>query len=258
MVITEFTDSVVPEALAFRIYQDMRGVQGTFRITAATTTAVSQAVSATDDIIYVDNASALSEPDMPNGIFGIITIGGERIMYRVRDLAQNFVSSLLRGTAGSGAAEHATATPVYDIGRGNLLLPEYQDYVESDTLIGDGSSTIFYATTVSIDTTNEDSTFDVRSLEVYVGGTRQYAYSDTTVAIEPGQYRWNIAEFTPLAIEFVVQDQYPELAAPPLDIQITILVRKGVTWYAPGVGTASDGIALQETNTAAARFLRGR
>jgi hypothetical protein len=257
MVITEFTNSVVPEAMAFRIYQDMRGVQATYRITSATTTAVSQAVSATDDIIYVDDASVLSAPDLPNGIFGVITIGGERIMYRVRDTALNFVSSLLRGTAGSGAAEHVVGTPVYDISRGNLLLSEYQDYVESDTLIGDGSSTLFYATTVSIDTTNEDSTFDVRSLEVYVGGARQYAYSDTTVAIEPGQYRWNVAEFTPLAIEFVTQDQYPELTAPPAGVEVTMLVRKGVTWYAPGVGTPSDGIALQETNTPAARFLRG-
>jgi hypothetical protein len=259
MVITEFTNSVVPEAMAFRIYQDMRGVQGTYRITAATTTAVSQTVSATADIIYVDNAAALSEPDLPNGIFGVITIGGERIMYRVRDTALNFVSSLLRGTAGSGAAEHVVGTPVYDISRGNLLIAEYQDYIESDTLIGDGSSTIFYADPLKlqIDTINEDSTFDVRSLEVYVGGTRQYAYSDTTVAIEPGQYRWEIAEFTPLAIEFVTQTTYPELTAPPAGVEVTMLVRKGVTWYAPGVGTPSDGNALQETNTPAARFLRG-
>jgi hypothetical protein len=216
-------------------------------------------VSATADIIYVDNAAALSEPDLPNGIFGVITIGGERIMYRVRDTALNFVSSLLRGTAGSGAAEHVVGTPVYDISRGNLLIAEYQDYIESDTLIGDGSSTIFYADPLKlqIDTINEDSTFDVRSLEVYVGGTRQYAYSDTTVAIEPGQYRWEIAEFTPLAIEFVTQTTYPELTAPPAGVEVTMLVRKGVTWYAPGVGTPSDGNALQETNTPAARFLRG-
>jgi hypothetical protein len=35
------------------------------------------------------------------------------------------------------------------------------------------------------------------------------------------------------------------------------LVRRGVTWYAPGAGTPSNGIALQQTNTQAARFLRG-
>jgi hypothetical protein len=34
-------------------------------------------------------------------------------------------------------------------------------------------------------------------------------------------------------------------------------VRQGVTWYQQGVNEASDGIALQDTNTQAARFLRG-
>jgi hypothetical protein len=38
VMITEFTNSVAPEAMAFRIFQDMRGVQATYRITPATTT----------------------------------------------------------------------------------------------------------------------------------------------------------------------------------------------------------------------------
>jgi hypothetical protein len=37
-----------------------------------------------------------------------------------------------------------------------------------------------------------------------------------------------------------------------------LLVRRGVTWYAPWIaGTPSNGEPLQITNTAAARFLRG-
>jgi len=78
------------------------------------------------------------------------------------------------------------------------------------------------------------------------------------VAVESGQYRWQIAEFTPLAIEFVTQTTYPELIAPPDNVEVTILVRRALSWYQPGDGTASDGIALQETNTPAARFLRGQ
>lgn len=258
MVITEFTDSIVPESMAFRIFQDMRGVQATYRITASTTTELAQPLSATADIIYVTDASVLTEPDLPNGVFGAITIDGERIMYRERDTALNFVRSLLRGTVGTGAAAHVVGAPVYDISRGNLLNQEYQDYVVSDTLLGDGSTTIFYAPNVDIDTAGEDSSFDVRSLEVYVGGVRQYAYDDTTVAVESGQYRWEIAEFTPLAIEFRTQTTYPDLFAPPDNVEVTILVRRALSWYQPGDGTASDGVALQETNTPAARFLRGQ
>ena len=44
---------------------------------------------------------------------------------------------------------------------------------------------------------------------------------------------------------------------PAAGAEVTILVRQGSTWYAPGNGTASDGIALQDTQTQAARFLRG-
>jgi hypothetical protein len=39
--------------------------------------------------------------------------------------------------------------------------------------------------------------------------------------------------------------------------EVDILVRRGVTWYAPGIDTPSNGVALQDTNTQAARFLRG-
>ncbi len=52
-----------------------------------------------------------------------------------------------------------------------------------------------------------------------------------------------------------VQVQFDE--APPSGVDVTILVRRGVTWYAPGVGTASNGNPLQITETPAARFLRG-
>jgi hypothetical protein len=45
--------------------------------------------------------------------------------------------------------------------------------------------------------------------------------------------------------------------APPEGVQVTILVRRGVTWYAPGINTPSNGVALQDTETQAARFLRG-
>jgi hypothetical protein len=44
---------------------------------------------------------------------------------------------------------------------------------------------------------------------------------------------------------------------PPEGVEVTILIRRGVTWYEPGVNTASNGVALQDTNTRAARFLRG-
>jgi hypothetical protein len=248
LVVTEFTNSTVPEAAAFRIFQDMRGVQATYRMTTSTTTTLAQDLSATADIIYVDNAQALSEPNLPAGVFGVITVGGERIMYRNRDVVTNIVSGLQRGTAGTGAATHSTGDEVYDQGIGNLLSSNYQDYVIKDSSMGDGTTTVFYAPNIDVSDFGDSSTIYVESIEVYVGGTRQYNVNQTSAE---SQYRYFITDFGPLAIEF-------DGLAPAAGSEVTILQRRGVTWYAPGVGTPSNGVALQETDTVAARFLCDR
>ena len=248
LTVTEFTNSIVPEAAAFRIFQDMRGVQATYRITATTTTELAQDLSATADTIYVVNASALSEPNLPAGVFGVITINGERIMYRNRNTVNNTLSDLQRGTAGTGAAAHSAGNAVYDTGRGDLLNESYQDYVVKDNSMGDGTTNIFYAPNIDISDFGDSSTIYVESIEVYVGGTRQYNVNQTSAE---SQYRYFITDFGPLAIEF-------DGLAPAAGSEVTILQRRGVTWYAPGVGTPSNGVPLQETDTNAARFLCDR
>ena len=252
VIVTEFTNSVVPEAVEFRIFQDMRGVQATYRMTQATSTYTEQFISDIADVIVVNNAQNLSQPDLVNGVFGLVTINGERIMYRNRNLATNTISGLRRGTAGTAAAAHAAGSIVYDIGQGNLLNQLYQDYVVQDTGMGDGTTTVFYAPSIDIADFGDSSTIYVESIEVYVGGVRQYNYSNTTANSE---YRYIVSLFDPLAIEFIVDDTY---SAPASGSAVTILQRRGVSWYQPGNGNPSNGLALQETDTIAARFLCDR
>ena len=255
VAVTQFTNSITPEEMGFRIFQDMRGAQATYRITRSTTTQVATAVTADADEIFVVDATALSEPNLDLGIFGAVIIDGERIMYRVRDLSLNKISSLLRGTAGTAAASHAAGTDVTDLGRGNLLDQRYQNYVVSDTTLSDGSTAVYYAPSIDIDSAYQDSSSDILALEVYVGGARQYAYSDT---VATSQYRWIVTDFDPVAVEFLTDSNPVDpMLLPPAGVEVTILVRRGVTWYAPGVDSASNGVALQDTNTEAARFLRG-
>jgi hypothetical protein len=254
MVITEFAETIVPEALEFRIFQDMRGVQATFRMTEATTTALAVALTADADIAYVTNANALTDPDLANGVFGVCTINAERIMYRIRDTATNSISGLLRGTAGTAATSHSVDSVVYDMGRGNLMYEQYQDYIVKDSTLADGTTTVFYAPSIVVEDFLDSSSENL-SIEVYVGGIRQYKYSDTTTTSE---YRWVLNQYDPVAVEFIVDSStVPPLAAPADGSEVTILVRRGQSWYQPGETTASDGVALQETNTLAARFLRG-
>jgi hypothetical protein len=228
LMITLVTESVVPEPMAFRIFQDMRGLQATYRITPQTTTTLTQPLAANADIIYVTDASALANPNVDINIWGVVTIDGERIMYRERDVINNTISSLLRGTGGTAAAVHSAGALVYDMGRGNIMPAQFQNYVVSDSTLADGSTSIFGAPSI---VTDIDS-----AVEVYVGGAR----------LLDG---FTIITNDPVSVLF---DENP-----PAGVEVTILVRRGVTWYAPGVNTASNGVALQDTNTQAARFLRG-
>lgn len=234
VVITSFTQSVVPGSMAFRIFQDMRGVQATYRITADTTTTTTQPVAINDDIIYVNNILALTEPNLDDNVWGVITIDAERIMYRYWNAAAGTVSGLLRGTAGTAVDSHVTGATVYNLGRDNLLPEDYQNYIVSNSAFGDGSTVEF--TAEDITTEFEDSTVIEETVEVYVGGIRMLT-------------GYTFVANNPVTIEFDV--------APPAGVDVTILVRRGVTWYEQGAGTASNGVPLQETDTPAARFLRG-
>jgi hypothetical protein len=234
VAITSFTQSVLPGGIAFRIFQDMRGQQSTYRITASTTTQLVSVLNSDDAVIYVDDAGKLSEPNLTAGLFGLITINGERITYRTRNLITNTLSGLRRGTAGTAAADHAVGSAVYDIGIGNLLPVEYQDRIIAQNFLGDGTETVFTATEISI--SSLDSTELVEAVEVYVGGIKQM-----------GGYI--IITDAPVAIAFTT--------APAVGYQVSIRIRQGLSWYHPGVSTPSDGISLQDTNTLAARFIRG-
>ena len=234
VTITSFTNSIAPNAMAFRIFQDMRGVQATYRITPATSTYLVAPLAATDDVIYVDNASNLSEPNLGANIWGVITINGERIMYRERNLALNTVSSLLRGTAGTAIDSHALNAVVYDMGRGNLLQAVYQDRYVTASSIADGTTTTF--TALDINLYGVDSTSVEEALLVYVGGT-----------LQTGGY--TITSDSPATVVF--------LQPPAAGVEVTLQVLQGRSWYQPGLSTPSDGVALQDTQTQAARFLRG-
>ena len=284
VVITLFTDRVVPNPTAFRIFQDMRQVQATYRITPSTTTTLVRPVEIADDVIYVEDASALGDPNFATSyvnnisynvgavvmygsefyqaiafttgnlptdtdywevttgaanIWGILTINGERIMYRSRDLVDNTVSGLLRGTAGTAITTHAASTDVYNMGRENLMPLTCQNYVvsnitnplESGVNLGDGVATEF---TADIDISQEPSATRNESVEVYVGGAR-IPSTDYTITND-----------NPVTVEFDT--------APPVGAEVTILVKRAHIWY----NIATPNLPLTQTDTICARFLQGR
>jgi hypothetical protein len=251
--VTSMTNSTVPGSIAFRIFQDMRGTQLAYRITPETTTQLVQSLTSTADIIYVEDASHLSEPNLELGILGQITIDGERILYRNRDTVNNTVSGLRRGTAGTAADNHAIGTPVYDIGVGNLLPEEGQNYSNTASFLGDGVTVSFTAT---------DLTLAYGALEPYdstpfdeaviTGEPGSYAYGESSpvdyIEVYVGGIRvttgYTLVTFDPVTIIFA--------EAPPAGVEIELVVLRGHIWYVYGLD-----VPLQETDTRSARFIRG-
>ena len=275
LAITSFTEYTVPSAMAFRIFQDMRGVQATYSITPSTTTTTTQSVEVNSDIIYVTNVTALTEPNLDNNIWGVLTIGAERIMYRYWDSEANTVSGLLRGTAGTAAAAHASGATVYNLGRNNLLPAEYQDSIISSTVLADGTTTVFAAADISLAITGATpwdffsaynmgdavvssgnyyrALINVPADTINISNTSYWQPMSTAVQVFVGGILqtsdYAITSENPVAVTFNT--------APINGVDIIILVRRGLTWYQQGVYTAANGVPLQETDTVAARFLRG-
>jgi len=159
----------------------------------------------------------------------------------VLDLAVDRVNELMWLRVDGGEwnndplSDPATATGGVDIsGAPSALYPGVCPYWDSGIA---GQMTINSSATYGVPAgfTLLTQDYNTTCVEVYVGGIRiTEGYTVTA---------------NPVIISF---DE-----APAAGLEITILVRRGVTWYAPGNGTPSNGIALQDTYTQAARFLRG-
>ena len=206
VMITDFTDILNPDATAYRIFQDMNGIQVTHNITMDTTTVLMRTLSPTANIIYVEDASHLNEPNFEAGIWGVLTINGERIMYRDIDLVNNTVSSLLRGTGGTGAANHIAGSYVYDMSYYTTLPKFYQNYVVESTEQGDGFRTEFTADNINI--------VDIPEIRVVVGG----------VAVNDG---WTVTNYSPVTVTFDVP--------PLLGVDVTLWVLRANSWDIPKV-----------------------
>ena len=135
---------------------------------------------------------------------------------------------------------------------------QFQNYIETNSFLGNGTN-ITFTTDIVVNNANEwagsapyDSTLystnglsgeydlgqgnNMEAVEVYVGGELQTS-------------GYGITNLDPVIVSFEV---------PPADgTEVTIIVRRGVTWYNPGEGTPSNGVPLQETDNPAALFLRG-
>ena len=117
-------------------------------------------------------------------------------------------------------------------------MPLDQNYIDSDSSLTDGITDTFVADAIAYDSLHgEDSTINTECVEVYVGGIRQLDNYTVTASLLGG---------TQVVLDYV----------PAAGIEVTILVRRGTWWYDLSTPETRE-LSLQETNTPAARFLRG-
>jgi hypothetical protein len=236
VVITSYTMAVTPEEMSFRIFQDMLKNQKIFRINQNNTTTLARALGADDDTIYLTDATKVSPTDIPENILGVVMVGEERITYRTRNLSNNTVSGLRRGVAGTAIQSHTAGEAVTDSGVGEQLPLTYQQKTTSSTFTGDGTTKKFVATNISIGT-SIDSTEIEEVVRVNVGGA------------ELAQSAYTVTQLNPVEVTIV--------DAPADGVEVIVSIVRANVMYAQGSSTASNGIALQEQTTSAARFIRG-
>jgi len=89
--------------VAYRTHRDMFGATEFIRVSTANATTLSANATLSSDTIAVANASVLPKPleNMP----GVLWIESERIEYKVRDVINNTISELTRGTRGTTAED---------------------------------------------------------------------------------------------------------------------------------------------------------
>jgi len=250
--ITNFTQSITPDAEAFRIFQDMRGEQLVYRITPETTTKTVAQVMSTSDVIYVEQVNHLSQPNLPDGIFGQITIDGERITYRFRETA--------------ALEEVSTGASIYTLGGANYAL------------LGQGTLTAVLVTPGGAEVSapyvvlNNDDWITVQFLTVppigytvrvsftiagAVFGLRRGTAGTGASEHAPGAWVYDIGLGNLLPAQYQNQT-YPGFGIGGYDLSnYDMPTTIAQSWYQPGNGTPSNGQPLQVTDTLAARFIRG-
>lgn len=101
--------------LGHRVFQSMQGDIEYTRIASANTAILANTLTLLDSVIYVDDVSALPQPNPEIGMPGVVFINGEKITYYTRDTGANTLGQLRRAVDGTGAANvHAAGSRVVD------------------------------------------------------------------------------------------------------------------------------------------------
>jgi hypothetical protein len=148
VIITSFADR--EPTIAYRIFRDMLGRTHFKRLAEPGTTRLSQNLSITDEVISVEDASKLSQPDPASNRPGVVLIDGERIEYFV--IVNNQLRQLRRSTLGTGSKDvYYAGTTVIDQGRSQTI-PFSEAKQSTSTFVTTSTATYSLAGWITLDT----------------------------------------------------------------------------------------------------------
>ena len=206
-------------ATGFRVFKDMIGRVGYYRIAEEYSSRLSRELAIDDTKLYVYDVDALPGADRETNQPGVIMVGKERIEYWTK--GDGYVTDLRRGTLGTGApAQHPRNTLVVDKSKRNLI-----PSTETVHKIGhdaDGATTEF-ALPVVLDVVT------ATAVQVFVGGRRatNWTHDGTNVTFA---------------------------TAPRAGQRVHVVVKQGETWY----DLDNPTLGLQTIDKSAARFIRDK
>jgi hypothetical protein len=137
-------------AAEFRIFKDLQDTFRYYALNNSKTTKLVQDLLPSDQWVYVEDVTVLQNPDPTNNLAGVVFINGERIVYGFKDLINNRLGNIRRGTAGTGLADvHQSGTQVYDSGfyreipnsRDQLITTDKDTLITNGLPVGSGGST---------------------------------------------------------------------------------------------------------------------
>ena len=248
--VIHFAGDKTVDKFGWRQFKDMLNRNHYKRLDGTQDIILSQDLNITDNVIYVNDASTLSEPSRDAKYPGVIFINGERIEYFVKE--GNELQQIRRGTLGTGANKLINQGSEVYPQSSNTNLP-YSDKALTTILTADGTSTVYEL---------DFQATGVNDFEVFVGGKRLRKnniehYQRETYNLDGTIATPLIAQDSPegditLPAEFTVSGNMLTLTdAPGVNQKIIIVRRQGKLWSDPGT-------PLSGADSDIARFLRAK
>jgi hypothetical protein len=220
--------------LAYRLTKDNLGNTNYHAISRRRETSLKKELKWDDRVIYVDNATVLSTPDIDNRVPGTIYIGGEKINYYQIDTVMNTISQLLRGV-------DRTSTPIIH---------------NSDTIVSDAGvrMTIPSSTVSNFDTIVFSNTIKTITTTFNVPNNLDQILAKLTLKI--GMNILELGKYYTVGIKRVENGSYKAIITFTKFANTTIADKTEISLTFEQEYVWVDSIDLIESNTSQAKFLK--